>query len=187
MYKVKENDLIKGLKNFPIEIVQKMLEYQVEQGNKEDISVFQRRVSTDKSCGGFSWTKTCEGIEFWKNVIHKKQFGIFFNKFPKKSEINTNVYFRGDHERGPEIIAALEALGGDNSYLGYEGIDEDFLYYISKDNNYIKACDKNDGELISLIKCFYTEQKLPVETIEINGIKYNKKEVLEKLKDLQTY
>ena len=187
MYKVKENDLIKGLKNFPIEIVQKMLEYQVEQGNKEDISVFQRRVVTDKSCGGFSWTKTCEGTEFWNNVINKSQFGIFFNKFPKKSEINTNVYFRGDRSRGHEIISTLEKLGGDNSFFQLEGIDEDSLYYISKENNYIKACDLLENDLISLIKYFYTELTLPAEIIEINGIKYNKKEVLEKLKDLQTY
>ena len=131
MYKVKEEDLIGGLKNFPIEIVQKMLECQIAQGNKEDISVFQRRVVTDKSCGGFSWTKTCEGIEFWKNVIHKKQFGIFFNRFPKQPEINTNVYFIGDYERGPEIIAALEALGGKQRFQGAcKGSDPSMVYLI---------------------------------------------------------
>lgn len=187
MYKVKENDLIRGLKNFPIEVVQKMLECQVAQGNKEDISVFQRRASTDKSYGGFSWMKTCEGTEFWNNVIHKKQFGIFFNKFPKQSEINTNVYFKGDRSRGHEIISTLEKLGGDNSFFQLEGIDEESLYYISKENNYIKACDENNEELISLIKCFYTEQKLPVETIEIDGKVYEKHEVIAKIKDLKTY
>ena len=37
-----ENYTPKGeLKEFPIEIIQKMLDYQIKQGNKEDISVFE--------------------------------------------------------------------------------------------------------------------------------------------------
>lgn len=187
MYKVKEEDLIGELKSFPIEVVQKMLERQVEQGNKEDVSVFQEHSYVSNSYGGFDWEKTCEGTEFWNNVISNSQFGIFFNRFPKQSEINTNVYFRGDRSRGHEIISTLEKLGGDNSFFQLEGIDEDSLYYISKENNYIKACDKSDEELISLIKCFYTEQKLPVETIEIDGKVYEKSEVISRLKDLKTY
>ena len=35
-YKVKKEDLIGEIKDFPIEVVQKMVDYQVEQGNKAD-------------------------------------------------------------------------------------------------------------------------------------------------------
>jgi len=34
MYKVKQSDLIGDIKGFPIEVVQKMIERQVEQGNE---------------------------------------------------------------------------------------------------------------------------------------------------------
>ena len=39
MYKVEERDLVKDIQGFPIEVVQKMLYYQVSQGNKEDVSI----------------------------------------------------------------------------------------------------------------------------------------------------
>ena len=39
MYEVKQEDLIGDIEGFPIEVVQRMLECQVEQGNKADVSV----------------------------------------------------------------------------------------------------------------------------------------------------
>ena len=48
MYKVTEKDLIGDLEGFPIEVVQKMLKKQVEQGNMEDVTVFQNYYRQDK-------------------------------------------------------------------------------------------------------------------------------------------
>ena len=268
MYKVEERDLVKDIQGFPIEVVQKMLEYQVSQGNKEDVSIFQNRIAADKTAKGFDWKDTEEGMAFWNSVINKKKFDIFFNKYPKqlteqtsfkylyikctskdskniiqtlkqyggknttglegrvtnpsrslyyidqyqniryvmndwdpvlyelilkngkeiKPENLTDVYYHGDPERGPEIIKALEKLGGNNDHFHFDGIDKSAMYYISRNSNEIRACDNFSSELASFITHFYTKLTLPpVEIIEIEGKKYKREEVLDKLKDLKTY
>lgn len=260
MYKVEERDLVKDIQGFPIEVVQKMLYYQVSQGNKEDVSIFQNRAITSKTAE--------EGMEFWNKVIHEQKFSIFFNKYPKQpteqtnfkylyikctskdakdiiktlqkyggrnttdlqgrvtkpyqslycidqyqnirfvmndwnpnlyelilkegkeitSENLTDVYYQGDSKRGPEIIAALEKLGGNNDHFQFDGNDKTAMYYISRNTNEIRACHNFSNELASFITHFYTKLTLPqIETIEIEGKKYNKKDVLDKLKDLKTY
>jgi hypothetical protein len=75
------------LKGFPQEIVNKMLERQVEQGNPENISVFEKDKFTSEN--GFYWGRAVEGREFWCNVIIHKDFNIFFEKYPQKL---TNMY-----------------------------------------------------------------------------------------------
>ena len=44
MYIVKQEDLIGELKGFPIEIAQRLIECQLEQGNKDDITIFQQNL-----------------------------------------------------------------------------------------------------------------------------------------------
>lgn len=70
------------LEGFPTEIVEKMLEKQVEQGNKKDVTIFEECNAT-----GFIWNKTIEGQKFWEKVINYKQFDVFFNKYPKQIEL----------------------------------------------------------------------------------------------------
>ena len=78
-YKVKKEDLIGEIKDFPIEVVQKMIERQVEQGNEADVTVFQ------SNCwGGFVWEDTDERTDFWVSVIGGGNFDIFFKRYPKK-------------------------------------------------------------------------------------------------------
>lgn len=62
-----------------------MLERQVEQGNKRDVSVFEesKRAGNIRDEGGFDWEKTTEHYNFWNNVIENKKFDIFFEKYPK--------------------------------------------------------------------------------------------------------
>ena len=86
MYKVTEKDLIGDIKDFPIEVVQKMLERQVEQGNEENVQVFQI-IALD----GFDWSTSEEGLTFWKEVIIQKNFDFFFKKYPR---VDTRVYYR---------------------------------------------------------------------------------------------
>jgi len=83
-YKVKQNDLKGEIKDFPIEVVQKMVEEQVHQGNKADVGVFQIDPSFCAESGGFDWTRTKEGDEFWNSVIGNVNFDVFFKKYPKK-------------------------------------------------------------------------------------------------------
>ena len=195
-YKVTEEDLIGKLEGFPIEVVQRMVDYQVEQGNKDDINVFQKTNYLPSSSGGFTWDNTVEGFDFWDDVINGKEFDVFFKKYPKK-EANTHVYYRGVWNRGDEIISELEKLGGKNDYGIYNGKDNKEYYFINpKDHliRHISAEPKYPSEYLplDLIKSFYTEKFLPEvkpevksETIEIDGKKYNKQEVLDRMKELK--
>lgn len=72
-----------GIKDLPEEIVEKMLERQVEQGNKRDISVFENNIACGRFDGGFTWIDSKEGGLFWDGVLTFKNFGRFFEKYPK--------------------------------------------------------------------------------------------------------
>lgn len=83
-YKVTEKDLIGYLEDFPIEIVQKMVEYQAEQGNEADVTIFQKDSTSGRDRKGFYWNDTKEGSSFWCHVIFDMNFDTFFKKYPKK-------------------------------------------------------------------------------------------------------
>ena len=82
--KVTEKDLIGDIAGFPIEVVKKMVEEQVRQGNKADVGVFQKCTNSDKKHRGFNWEKTEDGFEFWDMVLLSKEFDEFFEKYPKQ-------------------------------------------------------------------------------------------------------
>lgn len=64
---------------YPIEIVNRMLECQENQGNKVDLEVFKiKGPDTNSNRGGFDWNKTSEGIKFWSRIFNKKDFNYFF-------------------------------------------------------------------------------------------------------------
>lgn len=74
------------LEGFPLEVIDKMIERQVEQGNKANVWVFERSAQTSRDDGGFTWWDTVEDRYFWKDVIVNKNFDLFFKKFPKTDE-----------------------------------------------------------------------------------------------------
>lgn len=82
-YKVKPEDLIGEIEGFPIKIVQKMVDYQVAQGNKADVTVFQKSNTASKRNKGFDWDKTKENTA-WIGIIMCKDFDIFFKYNPKE-------------------------------------------------------------------------------------------------------
>lgn len=82
-YKVEQSDLKGAIADFPIEVVEKMIERQVEQGNKPDATAFHRYASNDAIDGGFNWHDTIEGTQFWDNVIGYNNFDVFFEMYPK--------------------------------------------------------------------------------------------------------
>jgi hypothetical protein len=75
------NKAMNELKGFPQEIIEKMLYYQEQQGNKRDVSVFEKCVVDDVD--GFVWRSTPEGYDFWQRVILQKDFDHFFERYPK--------------------------------------------------------------------------------------------------------
>lgn len=99
-YVVKESDLIGDIEGFPIEVVQKMVDYQYDKRHVCDVSVFQHRA--DAATYGFIWSETSEGWDFWNDVINRKRFYKFFDlypiedsKLPKCSKLkeSSKIYF----------------------------------------------------------------------------------------------
>lgn len=72
---VKKEDLIGDLINCPLNIAIRMVERQVEQGNKPDIKVFQNHISAGRLSGGFDWNDTKEGHTFWCDLFIKMRKG----------------------------------------------------------------------------------------------------------------
>jgi len=78
-YIVKPEDLIGDIEGFPIEVVQKMVDYQ----EVPDVTVFQR-TSYEGTPRGFTWSVSSEGGDFWNDVILNTDFQKFFQKYPKQ-------------------------------------------------------------------------------------------------------
>ena len=177
MYKVKQSDLIGDIKGFPIEVVQKMVERQVEQGNEADVAVFQKNKDAGSFAGGIDWSEI-EGREFWRDIIMGGNFDVFFQRYRSPK----NVYYRGVKDRSNEIIKALVKLGSKETFISCNYID--LFYYIGK-NNDINSCYENsaDGDIL---KRGFTELFLPeIETVEIDGKNFRKDEVVERIKGLK--
>lgn len=155
--KITTADLIGQIQFFPIEVVEKMIEEQVRQGNKADVSVFQRCAISGADLGGFDWCVAKESQYFWVDVIKGKNFEKFFEKYPKAYR---KVFIIGDSEIGIDIIKTLEDRGGVNRY-GLEGKDDDVIYYIDPVCNIIK-CTKIGSDLYNVIsttfKCIQAEE-----------------------------
>ena len=102
-YKI-EKDLIGEIKDLPIEVVQKMIDCQVLQGNEANITVFQKNNNATKSNGGFDWNKTEEGDTFWNDIVNDKKFDVFFNKYPKKELEGVNEQISNE----PHLLYSYE-------------------------------------------------------------------------------
>lgn len=153
--KINTEDLIGELTNFPIEIIEKMLEYQYKQNNIIDISVFINFPRAEKYQNGFNWKETPEGFNFWDSVIREKRFDVFFKRYAKSKEI----YIRGDVNNGEEIIKELKSRGGINKY-DYSGNANNMLYFIDPVTNYIVGATKTEEAFQNLLKSYYTEISL---------------------------
>ena len=154
---VTPSDLTGSIKNFPIEVVKKMIEEQVNQGNKADVTVFQKNKNADKEKKGFIWYHTEDGFSFWNDVIVNYNFDLFFEKYPK---IDNKVYIIGDREIGIDIIKTLENRGGVNRY-NLKGLRNDVIYYIDPITNIICFTDI-DSHLYNVVattfKCIKVER-----------------------------
>lgn len=157
--------------DLPKEIKEKMLEYQVAQGNKKKPSIFVHELGSAKYEGGFSWADSPEGFDFWKNVLEEGNFKIFFDKYPK-SELNFEKLDELNKIRD-EIVSIEEEINKINSLLSSEiikiyirnrtnGILHDTLLY-SSDPERIKSILSSEKEELSkkkevLIKKFNNEK-----------------------------
>lgn len=164
-FKVEQSDLVGNIKDFPIEVVEKMIEEQVKQGNCPNVEVFQKDAGADATDDGFTWNKTDDGDDFWMDVI-EGSFDLFFKKYPKKNRPNL-VYIIGDSEIGMDIIKTLEKYGGINEH-NLEGNRDDCVYYIEPNNNFIEVCDfENNLSLWDVLMATYTPIKAEDIVLEL--------------------
>jgi hypothetical protein len=82
------------LEGFPKEIIARMLDCQEEQGNKRDISVFEKEKEANNQNKGFNWLKTQEGQVFWLKVVGYRIFDVFFEKYPKQDNQDNSQEFK---------------------------------------------------------------------------------------------
>ena len=156
--KISKGDIAGSIKNFPIEVVTKMVEHQIAQCGTADIHVFIKNETASSVVGGFDWDSTEEGFDFWNDVISGRKFDKFFKEYPNKF-----VYIVGDHEYADDVIAELERRGGINEH-SLKGDSNDWLYYIDPVTNIIEYCDVSkeyDKKLYEMLITFYN----PIENV----------------------
>jgi hypothetical protein len=62
------------LEGFPVEIVDKMIDEQILQGNSRDVTVFENDAGQNKKGGGFDWYESRQKGDYWIEVIGRRNF-----------------------------------------------------------------------------------------------------------------
>ena len=71
----------------PVEIQERMLLEQENQGNKRDPEIFRKNLRAGVSDGGFTWDETEDGFSFWEDIIAEWDLDVFFERYPKEEEL----------------------------------------------------------------------------------------------------
>lgn len=69
--------------DLPVEIQNRMLECQEEQGNPRNPDVFKKCLEIDRTEGGFNWFSTRENASFWLDILANQKIKVFYEKYPK--------------------------------------------------------------------------------------------------------
>lgn len=171
--KITKKHLVGDISDFPIEIVEKMVSEQVKQGNLPNPTIFALKKTASYCEGGFTWDATKDSHYFWEDVIRRKNFDVFFSKYPKTSKVESNttnlVYAIGVLGNGEKVIEALEKRGGINTREHY-GDEPTYLYYIDPETNYIEICGEGDFDkpLRKVLKATYTCIEIEEPTVEVS-------------------
>lgn len=131
IYIVKQSDLIGQISDFPIEVVQKMVERQYAQNGVCDVSVFQRQ--KDSGSDGFCWASTPEGDFFWRQIINSKLWRLFFDTYPKLQ--NNCIFVVVDVDGKYEAdVQRMQQFSSDRRKFAYKNKVGD-IYYIDVDRH----------------------------------------------------
>jgi len=141
------------LEGFPKEIVEKMLERQVEQGNKRDVSVFGKNKCANKEEGGFDWLYERD-LFSWSDVLIGKNFDLFFKRYPKQ-ENNPHPTSVIDYiaSEGQQLTFPRKMLVWDTEEIDAE---EDLVWAILPDRNSLPVIGDNN--------CWEHAKELPQKT-----------------------
>jgi dUTP pyrophosphatase len=105
--KVTKEDLNGAIKYYDLDVVMKMCERQVEQGNPFDPNVFAEKPAATFLEGGFDWEDTPDGFNYWHGIV----YGTY------KNMIEVPIVNKSDNEtpKGPETE---QSAGIDLKYSG---------------------------------------------------------------------
>ena len=82
------NTPFKGQINWlPDFIGEELMNQQELQGNKRDISVFEKDIKSEMSEGGFDWYKTEQQVLFWQRILVDKDINLFLAWFKPELEV----------------------------------------------------------------------------------------------------
>jgi len=104
------------IEGFPTEVVEWMMDNQVKQGNKRDVSVFEKSKCLSAKEGGFDWQlkdDKSNDFFFMVNVIGHTDFDLFFSKYPKVKKPKPKIYAAETPLITPEQIIFLGKLRGE--------------------------------------------------------------------------
>jgi len=71
------------VEGMPYAILNKMLDEQQKQGNEESIEPFVKNRLANKAEGGFNYSDTSDGYDFWSRVLEEENYELFFEKYPE--------------------------------------------------------------------------------------------------------
>ena len=124
-------------------IGEELMNQQELQGNKRDISVFERIPSNFKIHGAFDWDKTRQGELFWHRVLTYQDINLFLAWFKPELEV-----FDDENEKH---LAQVIGYNNNKRYpfiIKKEG-DKDFVY---KHAQLPKKEDKEKTELLKKVE-----------------------------------
>lgn len=131
IYIVKHSDLIGEISDFPIEVVQKMVERQYEQKGFCDVSVFQK--NKIDGLRGFGWLNTIERGVFWSTVISGHRWDIFFERYPALRHKCTFTVVNGDGSYKADVLK-MQKYSQIKRKFAYKNKPGD-IYYIDVDRH----------------------------------------------------
>ena len=172
IFEITKRHLVGNLEGFPIEVVERMVYEQISQRQKPNPTVFAIKKNAAPGEGGFSWAATEDGYSFWEKVITKKDWDLFFSKYPKKLEVKNNtadlVYAVGDPNNAKKVIDKLVEHGGVNQY-NYTGDCDEWIYYIEPTTNIIQICNmRHDMKLYEVLMATFTPIEIEDTTVEVS-------------------
>ena len=108
------------IKDFPQEIVEKILERQFTYYGYRKTEMFENCLTKS-----FLFSDTPEGLQFWYNVIVSKNFDLFFQKYPKKDKPYPKIMMVSDNpinnqNIGKPRVVFMEKCG---KYLAWREAD----------------------------------------------------------------
>lgn len=132
MVNIQFSDLRGEIEHFPRHIVQEMCIHQLRQGNRYDVTVFQKNRYAAKEYGGFDWDDTPQGKDFWGKIIDEQQFEDF-------KETSLTAHFHADSM----LLYARHACTTETPWLLWE--------YSTDNGNTWSDCDNSPSWSLNLL------------------------------------